>query len=76
MFFKKNKSRRSRNKRKNNYVSRVSSESFKKLALNNVKKSLKNYLIYFITLVFGVIILYTFNSLDNDIAILSSNALL
>lgn len=76
MFFKKNKSRRSRNKRKNNYVSRVSSESFKKLALNNVKKSIKNYLIYFITLVFGVIILYTFNSLDNDIAILSSNALL
>ncbi|EGT2216830.1 FtsX-like permease family protein, partial [Clostridioides difficile] len=68
-----------RNKRKNNYVSKVSSvssESFKKLALNNVKKSLKNYLIYFITLVFGVIILYTFNSLDNDIAILSNNALL
>ncbi|EGT5494517.1 ABC transporter permease, partial [Clostridioides difficile] len=75
----KNKSRRVRNKRKNNYVSKVSSvssESFKKLALNNVKKSLKNYLIYFITLVFGVIILYTFNSLDNDIAILSNNALL
>nr|QOQ51878.1 ABC transporter permease [Clostridioides difficile] len=46
------------------------------MALNNVKKSLKNYLIYFITLVFGVIILYTFNSLDNDIAILSNNALL
>ncbi|MDX5680430.1 ABC transporter permease [Clostridioides difficile] len=79
MFFRKNKSRRVRNKRKNNYVSKVSSvssESFKKLALNNVKKSLKNYLIYFITLVFGVIILYTFNSLDNDIAILSNNALL
>ncbi|HBF7900026.1 FtsX-like permease family protein [Clostridioides difficile] len=76
MFFRKNKSRRARNKRKNNYVSKVSSESFKKLALNNVKKSVKNYLIYFITLVFGVIILYTFNSLDNDIAILSNNALL
>lgn len=76
MFFRKNKSRRVRNKRKNNYVSKVSSESFKKLALNNVKKSLKNYLIYFITLVFGVIILYTFNSLDNDIAILSNNTLL
>ncbi|PBE74215.1 FtsX-like permease family protein [Clostridioides difficile] len=79
MFFRKNKSRRVRNKRKNNYVSKVSSvssESFKKLALNNVKKSLKYYLIYFITLVFGVIILYTFNSLDNDIAILSNNALL
>lgn len=79
MFFRKNKSRRVRNKRKNNYVSKVSSvssESFKKLALNNVKKSLKNYLIYFITLVFGVITLYTFNSLDNDIAILSNNALL
>ncbi len=79
MFFRKNKSRRVRNKRKNNYVSKVSSvssESFKQLALNNVKKSLKNDLIYFITLVFGVIILYTFNSLDNDIAILSNNALL
>lgn len=66
MFFNKN----------NDYVSRVSSGAFKKLALNNVKKSMKNYLIYFITLTFGVTILYTFNSLDNDIAILGGNALL
>ncbi|MCC0667067.1 ABC transporter permease [Clostridioides sp. ZZV14-6153] len=66
MFFNKN----------NDYVSRVSSGAFKKLALNNVKKSMKNYLIYFITLTFGVTILYTFNSLDNDIAMLGGNALL
>ena len=37
-----------------------------KLATRNLKKSLKDYTIYFLTLVFGVCILYTFNSIESQ----------
>ena len=37
-----------------------------KLALGNFKKSAKEFLIYFLTLAFGVCIFYAFNSLDSQ----------
>ena len=37
---------------------------YSKLALRNVKKSFRDYAIYFITLMFGVCIFYVFNSID------------
>ena len=36
-----------------------------KLALGNVKKSFKEYTIYYLTLLFGVCIFYTFNSIES-----------
>ncbi|MPQ43344.1 ABC transporter permease [Clostridium tarantellae] len=42
-----------------------------KLALNNVKKSFKDYTIYFLTLTFAVCIFYSFNSLGSQQAMLS-----
>ena len=46
-----------------------------KLAFKNIKKSLKDYSIYFFTLVIAVAIFYTFNSLDaqSSMLTLSSN---
>ena len=41
-----------------------------KLSIKNMKKSLKDYAIYFITLVLGVAVFYMFNSLDNQEAML------
>ncbi len=48
-----------------------------KLSIKNIKKSIKDYTIYFFTLVMAVIIFYVFNSLDsqNSMANLSSNKL-
>lgn len=37
-----------------------------KLALRNVKRSFKDYAIYFFTLMFGVCIFYVFNSIDSQ----------
>ncbi len=37
-----------------------------KLALRNVRRSLKDYAVYFITLTFGVCLFYTFNSLESQ----------
>ena len=37
------------------------------LALRNIKKSIKDYSIYFITLVIAVAIFYIFNSIPNEI---------
>lgn len=37
-----------------------------KLALRNLKNATRQYTIYFLTLIFGVILFYTFNSLDNQ----------
>ena len=37
-----------------------------KLALRNLKRSFKDYTIYFLTLVFGVCIFYTFNSIESQ----------
>ena len=37
-----------------------------KLAFKNIKKSYKNYVIYFLTLIFGICIFYTFNSIQSQ----------
>jgi len=42
-----------------------------KLSLKNIKKSFKDYAIYFITLILGVCIFYIFNSMDSQTAMLS-----
>ncbi len=41
-----------------------------KLSFKNIKKSIKDYTIYFLTLVLGVAIFYMFNSLDSQEAML------
>ena len=41
-----------------------------KLSFNNMKKSIKDYTIYFLTLVLGVAIFYMFNSIDSQQAML------
>jgi len=41
-----------------------------KLSFNNMKKSIKDYAIYFLTLVLGVSIFYMFNSLDSQQAMI------
>ena len=41
-----------------------------KLSIRNIKKSFKDYAIYFLTLVLGVAIFYMFNSLDSQQAML------
>lgn len=42
-----------------------------KLSLKNMKKSFKDYAIYFLTLILGVAIFYMFNSLDSQEAMLA-----
>lgn len=44
-----------------------------KLALKNVKKSYKDFLIYFLTLAFSVCLFYTFNSFQAQQAVLNLN---
>ena len=39
---------------------------YSKIALNNVKKSFKDYTIYFLTLTFAVCIFYSFNSIESQ----------
>ena len=39
---------------------------YSKIAINNVKKSFKDYTIYFLTLTFAVCIFYSFNSIDSQ----------
>lgn len=39
---------------------------YSKMALNNVKKSFKDYTIYFLTLTFAVCIFYSFNSIESQ----------
>ena len=41
-----------------------------KLAIKNMTRSIKDYTIYFLTLVLGVAIFYMFNSLDSQQAML------
>ena len=41
-----------------------------KLSFKNMKKSIKDYSIYFLTLVLGVAIFYMFNSIDSQQAML------
>lgn len=45
-----------------------------KLALRNVKKSYKDYLIYFMTLTFSVALFYVFNSFESQSSILDLDA--
>lgn len=47
---------------------------FYKLSLNNVKKSIKDYTIYFLTLTFGICLFYVFNSIESQQAMLSLNS--
>lgn len=47
---------------------------FSKLALQNVKKSVKDYTVYFLTLTFGVCLFYVFNSIESQQAMLDVSA--
>lgn len=49
---------------------KVSKKVFKSLASRNVKKSAKDYLIYFFTLTFAVCLFYTFNSIKAQFEVL------
>ena len=46
---------------------------YSKLAFRNLKRSFKDYAIYFLTLVFGVCIFYTFNSIQSQSIMLELN---
>ncbi len=46
---------------------------FFKLALKNIKRSFKDYAIYFFTLVLGVAIFYVFNAIESQTAMLNIN---
>ena len=39
---------------------------YSKIAINNVKKSFKDYTIYFLTIAFAVCIFYSFNSIESQ----------
>ena len=41
-----------------------------KLSLKNIKKSFKDYVIYFMTLILGVAIFYVFNAMDSQTAMM------
>ena len=45
-----------------------------KLSLRNIQNSFRNYTIYFITLIVGVAIFYTFNSMDSQAAMSTLSA--
>lgn len=44
-----------------------------KLSVKNIRKSIKDYVVYFLTLILGVAIFYMFNSLDSQEAMLAVN---
>lgn len=46
---------------------------FTKLALKNIRRSIKDYAIYFFTLVLGVAIFYIFNAIDSQTAMMNIN---
>ena len=46
---------------------------YSKIAINNVKKSFKDYTIYFLTIAFAVCIFYSFNSIESQKAVLDMN---
>ena len=46
---------------------------YSKIAINNVKKSFKDYAIYFLTIAFAVCIFYSFNAIDAQKAVLDMN---
>ena len=43
------------------------------IAFRNIKKSIRDYSIYFITLVIAIAIFYLFNSIDSQTAMLKLN---
>lgn len=45
-----------------------------KLSLKNIKKSIKDYAIYFFTLILGVAIFYVFNAIDSQTVMLKTTA--
>lgn len=47
---------------------------YSKIAIGNVRKSFKDYTIYFLTLTFAVCIFYCFNSIESQKAVLQMNA--
>ena len=47
---------------------------FFKLAIHNVRRSLRDYAIYFLTLTFGVCLFYVFNSMDSQQAMTALNS--
>lgn len=47
---------------------------YSRIALRNMKRSLKDYTIYFLTLVFGVCIFYTFNSIESQKVMMEVNS--
>lgn len=49
----------------------VSNVMFSKLARNNVRKNMRHYMIYFLTLMFSVAMLYTFNSIGSQFSMLN-----
>ena len=44
-----------------------------KLSLKNIKKSFKDYAIYFLTLILGVAIFYVFNAMESQQAMMDMN---
>ena len=46
---------------------------YSKIAINNVKRSFKDYTIYFLTIAFAVCIFYSFNSIESQKALLDIN---
>ncbi|MDE6435746.1 MAG: ABC transporter permease [Lachnospiraceae bacterium] len=44
-----------------------------KLSIKNIRKSIKDYAVYFLTLILGIAIFYMFNSLDSQKAMLAVN---
>ena len=46
-----------------------------KMAVNNVKKSFKDYAVYFLTLTFAVCIFYSFNSINSQTMMVEMNSL-
>ncbi len=47
---------------------------YSKIAIKNIKKSFKDYAIYFLTLTFAVCIFYCFNSIDSQMAMTEMSA--
>jgi len=43
-----------------------------KLSLKNIRKSIKDYAIYFFTLILGVAIFYVFNAIDSQTVMLKA----
>lgn len=49
----------------------INNQMFRQLAHSNVKKNAKNYMVYIVTLMFSVAMLYTFNSIGSQFSMLN-----